>query len=234
MEFERVSQDLAALVGKQLRSIGGKSDLLLTSIDPAVSCWKLVDARGRERSRPISELEAVWGALKDGAPAHVESVLRGSGSSRNQPETLIANLPYVEWARIGGRKHLVYVRRCTHEPGTLRRMDSMAEAHLHGDSPSTSSPTTAVIVTDETKSVVNALVGQGYSHAGAASPGAYKVSAADSLVLVVDSRLIPSLESGVYPVLRAVAPTLANVELPTLGLSATRYLNSWVFTSADD
>ncbi len=234
MEFSEVAHDLVDLVGKRLQSIGGKSDLELLHFDPESPSWQLVDSLGRARSRPVSELETIWEALRDGAPTHVESVLRGSGSSRNQPETLIANLSYVEWARVGGRKHLVYVRRCSHEPATLRRMDAMAEAHLQLRAATPSNPS-AVVVTGQTKSVSDSLVGHGYSRAVAVSPRAYRLSATDSTVLVIDSRLTPCVAEGVYPVLRLALPApLVVAALPGLGLSAARYLDSWVFVSTDD
>lgn len=55
--------------------------------------------------------------------AHVDSVLGGSGSSRSQPETILANLPYVEWLTVAGKKNIAYVGDDTHEKGTLHKMD---------------------------------------------------------------------------------------------------------------
>ena len=54
---------------------------------------------------------------------HVDEVLHGSGTSRNQPETILANLPYVEWVVINNKKHISYVGESTHPYGTLKKME---------------------------------------------------------------------------------------------------------------
>lgn len=65
----------------------------------------------------------IWDQLCSKPAVHVDAVLGGSGSSRNQPETILANLPYIEWLRINNKKHIVFVGEATHDFGTLRQMD---------------------------------------------------------------------------------------------------------------
>lgn len=55
----------------------------------------------------------------------VEEVLNGSGSSRNQPETIFANLPYIEWLKINNKKHISLVDKETHPYGTLKQMKNV-------------------------------------------------------------------------------------------------------------
>lgn len=233
MEVTEVLRDLTDLVGKRLESIGGRSDLVLRQLDPRASSWRLTDSFGRDKSRPLSEIEIIWDSLRLGKPVHVESALLGSGSSRNQPETLMANLPYVEWARIGRRKHLIYVRRCSHEPGTLRRMDAMAEADLQLNSRPQTCPS-AVVITSQLGTAAETLVRHGYTPAGACSERAYRMSAGESQVLIVASELAPTLDEGIYPVLQLGSRRTAGlVELPEIGLAIMPFMGSWVFAAAD-
>jgi hypothetical protein len=107
--------------GQPLHSISGRSDIRVTEVDDDYITLKTVS--GEIKSRPLAELRRVADRLTLNMPIHVDSVLGGSGSSRNQPETLLANLPDVEWMKLDERKHLVWVGRKTHELGTLKRAD---------------------------------------------------------------------------------------------------------------
>jgi len=62
---------------------------------------------------------------------HVDEVLHGSGTSRNQPETILANLPYVEWLKLDNKKHIAFVGKNTHLYGTLKQMDSIPASNLN-------------------------------------------------------------------------------------------------------
>jgi len=233
MTFDTVSKDIEGLSGMRLRSIGGRADFVLDKFDPLRSSWALTDSKGRERSRPVAEVSTIWDALRGGASVHVETVLKGSGSSRNQPETLLANLPYIEWARLGGKKHLIYVRRCSHEPGTIRRMDPIAESQL--DSARTPGHLTAVVLADRLSEAHVALQLQGYSSVDAIVPGAHRLELGDAQLLLVDTALMPELRSGVYPVMNLEsAPVVARLSLAPLTLSAVRYLGSVVITIHGD
>ena len=60
-------------------------------------------------NRPLLELERIWCELQRSPTVHVDKVLNGSGSSRKQLETILANSPYIEWAKILNKEHLVFV-----------------------------------------------------------------------------------------------------------------------------
>lgn len=125
MNFDGIIDDLQKLEGLMLKSIKAGSDIRLESVDRKGHKVWLLPKVGRLKSRPFSELERIWEALCKEPAIHVDKVLGGSGSSRNQPETLMANLPYIEWCYIQGKKHLVLKPELTHHYGTLKQLDDM-------------------------------------------------------------------------------------------------------------
>ena len=72
-------------------------------------------------------MEKVWKEMYYRPAANVEIVFGGSGSSRNQVETIFANLGYVEWLYVNERKNIAYVGTTTHEYGTLKHMNEDKE-----------------------------------------------------------------------------------------------------------
>ena len=121
MDWNQVRASLKQMEGRLLHSISGRSDIRVAEVDHEYI--KLKTISGEIKSRPLAELQRVADRLTLNMPVHVDSVLGGSGSSRNQPETLLANLPDVEWMKLDERKHLVWLGRQTHELGTLRKAD---------------------------------------------------------------------------------------------------------------
>jgi hypothetical protein len=115
------------MAGMRLASISGKTDITLVSVDPDLIT---VRAQAGVKTRPIDELRRIVTRMDLGEPIHVDSVLFGSGSSRNQPETILANMPDVEWLNLNGRKHIVWVGRNTHESGTLREIGEYEAAQI--------------------------------------------------------------------------------------------------------
>lgn len=121
--FDDVIRDINdSLLGKTLQSISGRATpfKIVEVNDEKRNLY--IDMNGKQKSRPFDELERIWQEMRSKPAVHVESFLGGSGSSRNQPETILANLPYVEWLLIDGKKHIAYVDEDTHEPGTIRQM----------------------------------------------------------------------------------------------------------------
>lgn len=118
-----VLQDIFTMVGMKLGSIRAGADVTLTNVDFDGMKFELETSSGVKRSRPFSEIEAIVRCLNSDTVAHVDTVLGGSGSSRNQPETILANLPYIEYTYIDKKKHLVLRDHSTHEIGTLKEMD---------------------------------------------------------------------------------------------------------------
>lgn len=97
MTFDEVINDIGKMVGLELESIKPGANIKLNGIDRTAKRIELITSAGKIKTRPFSELEKIWNKLCSSPAAHVDSVLGGSGSSRNQPETVMANLPYIEW-----------------------------------------------------------------------------------------------------------------------------------------
>ncbi|RUT43723.1 hypothetical protein EJP82_19475 [Paenibacillus anaericanus] len=125
MTFDDVINDIEKMVGLELESIKSGANITLIEVDRIGKRVKLITSSGKSKTRPFSELKKIWDMLCNSPAAHVDSVLSGSGSSRNQPETVMANLPYIEWFLIDKRKHLALMKEPTHDYGTLLKMDEI-------------------------------------------------------------------------------------------------------------
>ena len=114
---------LQELVGKELKSLGTAADFIFDFLDERNRTLQLnVKDRGN-KSRPLSEVWRIWQALHSNPAVHVDSVLGGSSSSRNQPETIVAAIPGVCYGVIDGRRHLVWIDEDLRPPGTLKELD---------------------------------------------------------------------------------------------------------------
>lgn len=121
--FLEVLDDLEQLKGKRLESISGQAvPFTIDEVDRA-NDRIILGINGNQKSRPLEELRHIWDEMCARPAAHVDSVLGGSGSSRSQPETILANLPYVEWLNINGKKNIAYIGADTHAFGELKKMD---------------------------------------------------------------------------------------------------------------
>lgn len=125
MIFTDVMKDIHKLVGLELNSIRPGAKITITDVDEERGSIIIRTSSGQNRSRPLDELQKIWNELMIKPAVHVEGVLHGSGTSRNQPETILANLPYIEWLKVDNKKHISYVGRNSHAFGTLRQMDSV-------------------------------------------------------------------------------------------------------------
>jgi len=121
--YEFLLARLHELVGRELKSPGTAAGFIFYFLDERNSTLQLnVDDRGN-KSRPLSEVWRIWSALHASPAVHVDSVLGGSSSSRNQPETIVASIPGVCYGIIDGRRHLVWVDEDLRPPGTLKELD---------------------------------------------------------------------------------------------------------------
>lgn len=121
--FQEMLIDLEELRGMPLNSISGQATPFRIEEIDRENDRILLNVNGTSKSRPLDELRRIWEVMCSLPAAHVDSVLGGSGSSRSQPETILANLPYVEWLTVAGKKNIAYVGEDTHEKGTLHKMD---------------------------------------------------------------------------------------------------------------
>ncbi|WMT41271.1 hypothetical protein RE628_01350 [Paenibacillus sp. D2_2] len=130
MTFDEVINDIEKMVGLELESIKPGANITLTGVNRTTERIELITSAGKEKTRPFSELRKIWDKLCLLPAVHVDSVLRGSGSSRNQPETVMANLPYIEWFFLDKKKHLALMKQLTHDYGTLLKMDEIKATDL--------------------------------------------------------------------------------------------------------
>lgn len=126
MKYEDVLQDINKLVGLNLRSIRPGANITILEVDSDRGNIVLETESGKTRSRPLDEIKRIWDQLMLQPAVHVDGVLHGSGSSRNQPETILANLPYIEWLKVNNKKHIAFVGKDTHTYGTLKQMDAFS------------------------------------------------------------------------------------------------------------
>ena len=125
MNFLEVLEDIRKLEGLELCSIRPGAEITIEKVNIPQGKIIIRTKSGKLNSRPVVQLENIWEELISLPAIHVEEVLHGSGSSRNQPETILANLPYIEWLKVNNKKHISYVGKATHVFGTIKKMDNI-------------------------------------------------------------------------------------------------------------
>jgi len=202
MNYGDIISDIQKLVGRQLESIRPGAGIVLLGIDLSTDRIELKTSKGQIKHRPLSEIRTLWEALCKQPAIHVEQVLRGSGSSRNQPETILANLPYIEWLRIDRKKHIAYVSKATHEIGTLKQMDPIQAHSLVRKSKSKLSNVEdikAIIVTSDIAPAAQSLEHMIGLSVKALQPGVYiSGHQKEHIILVAKDTLPKNIEPGTY------------------------------------
>ncbi|HIF9148561.1 TPA: DUF262 domain-containing protein [Photobacterium damselae] len=124
MNFTDVLSDIEKLVGKQLQSVNPKTPpIYLTAIDYSSSRYYISSNKDEiGNARSFTELETIWSDLIFKGFCSVDQALFGGGSSRNQPETIFAHLPYIQHFRFKGKKHLFLRGVNIHNLGTLSEL----------------------------------------------------------------------------------------------------------------
>ena len=204
MTFNDVIKDITKLIGLNLESVKPGSGIRILSIDEEQGNLQLRTAAGRVRSRPLLELKRIWDELQKSPAVHVDKVLNGSGTSRNQPETILANLPYIEWAKIHNKKHLIFVKESTHPYGTLRQMDRADAAKLSAmmDNYQGVEEVKVVVVTDDIKSSIEYFQGVCGGGVTAKEQGVYLLQSNTDLIAFT-TPAHSGLSIGAYPVFEA-------------------------------
>lgn len=91
MDFDTLIDDIEKLVGMKLNSIQSGSEIVVDGVDRDAEAIELHTISGDRRSRrSFTEMRKLWRALNEEVFVHVDRALDGSGSSRNQPETILA------------------------------------------------------------------------------------------------------------------------------------------------
>ena len=199
--FDIVLEDIHTLIGMNLKSIRPGADIVLTSIDTTERRFILMASNGGIKSRPFSEIESIVKALNADGIVHVETVLAGSGSSRNQPETILANLPYIDYTFIDRKKHLVIRDEPSHAAGQLQELDLIQAKNIvdRFKERQTSLPF-QLIVTSKLRETTMSLVAAG-GDLKALSPSAYSVTIQGRLLWIVTPAALSCSREGAYALL---------------------------------
>jgi len=207
MDFTDVVNDLIKLEGLCLHSIRPGADIVIEKVDIDQKRLTIRNVSGKTQNRYFAELERIWDALLANPAIRVEDVLNGSGSSRNQPETIFANLPYIEWLKIDNKKHIAYVGRTTHSYGTLLQMNSAAADKIGNNKPSMQAQNfpTILVVTDDLAKASKALVSLLGTTPTAINEGVYEFKSVSHCVLLVGSAKI-RIPTGTYPEIKTTVP----------------------------
>ena len=126
MHFNDVLSDIEKLIGKQLQAINSNTTpIYITKIDHKQKKYFVSSSQDEiGTGRSFWELEDIWADLQYKGFTNVEQALYGSGSSRNQPETIFVNLPYIEHFKYKNKKHILLCSKQTHAAGTLLEVPS--------------------------------------------------------------------------------------------------------------
>ncbi len=205
MDFSQLVKDLKMLEGLTLQSIRPGAELTIEKVDIEQGKILISSKNKRVQSRPLSEFQKLWDELCASPAIHVDEVLHGSGSSRNQPETILANLPYIEWLKINNKKHIAYVGTPTHSFGTIKRMDaSLASAvsskYLALDIQN--APVT-LIVSDNIAATATSLTNEFGKSPVPLSEGIYEIRLKANRILLASSTKI-SIPCGIYIELKSM------------------------------
>lgn len=207
MTFDDLLDEIESLQGLSLKSLGRGSNISIISVNRAESRVELkIEKSSLVVSRSFKELKSLWSALAARPYIHVDSVLQGSGSSRNQPETILANLPFVEFLVVNRRKHICLLPTRSHEPGTIKEMDPLKARELvlaSEDEGQMARPPALVIVSGDLAACVrDAESIYGDAPISVGQPGAYTVRNGDAETLLIDSSVVGGVvEPGCYPVI---------------------------------
>jgi len=202
MKFEDIIEDIKKLVGKRLQSVKAGAEITITRVNSIDKQIELVGSNGVIKIRPFEEIRKIWDRLCIEPAVHVDAALGGSGSSRNQPETILANLPYIEVVYIEARKHLTVVAGSTHSLGSIKKMDPVAAYALIqkiAEAKKAKPLPSLIIVTDDLRSVSTSLEGISGVPPQAPSPGIYIHNFGEKQILIVGSvNVQPPIFAGSY------------------------------------
>lgn len=200
MTFYDVLMDIEKLEGLQLSSIRPGAELYVQEVDLSQDRIIVRTKQGKLNSRSIAEFKRIWDALLNAPAVHVDEVLHGSGSSRNQPETILANLPYIEWLKVSNKKHIAFVGKPTHSYGTLKQMAPLQAASICTKMLSTKGEAIkGVVSSNKLSDEVRQYEWLSGKPAVALNEKAYSFDNGDGYIVFVDSDYY-DIPVGTYPV----------------------------------
>lgn len=132
MTFDNLLDDIEQLINLPLKAITATTaDITILAIDRESGRYvvKSEDSK-RELKRNIRELEAIYSSLIKDGYCNVEQALQGSFTSRHHPETIFANLPYIQYFRFERRKHLVLREGNYHPLGETQELPAKEQRQI--------------------------------------------------------------------------------------------------------
>jgi len=186
MNVESVIKDIKRMEGVRLNSIRPGAEITLLEVDEARERILVLAKDGKLKSRPFTEMRAILRGLNSLPAIRVDETLHGSGTSRNQPETIFANLPYVEWFKFEGKKHISFVNGETHPIGTLKQMDEVSAERIRKKLRDDDlNSITSIVVGDDICTLINSYERIVGVEPQAVCQDAYVVRRANSAILFV-------------------------------------------------
>lgn len=124
MKIKNVLDYLERLIGLELQPINDSNEsLVILDVDYEKNRYTVDKTSStNKRTRSFSELQKIWDILNQKGYTSVDQALNGAGSSRHQPETIFANLPFIEHFKYEKKKHIYLRDNKTHELGTIREL----------------------------------------------------------------------------------------------------------------
>lgn len=124
MNFNQIISDIRQLVGLELQAINpNTASITLISFDLDKSKYVVqANDSGKKITRNIAELKEVFSELDKNLYCNVDQALKGAGSSRHHPETIFANLPYIQFFKLDNKKHLLLRNENVHDLGSINEL----------------------------------------------------------------------------------------------------------------
>ena len=190
MNFTDVERDVHKLIGLELNSISRSAAITIENIDDEQERLIIRPKNGNSRSRPMDELKRIWDA----------------GTSRNQPETILANLPYIEWLRIDNKKHIAYVGESTHPFGTLQEMDPVNAVEIAAKLKASARKAnfSSVIVSKDINASISSVQKICSGKLSTVDKGIYQIETKSDLIVFLSAETC-GLEEGTYAVIESHA-----------------------------
>ena len=211
MNFSEVVHDIQELIGTELHGIRPGVNIVVESIDG--DSLVIRRSNGTTVNRSIDELRRLWVALQAKPAIHVDSELRGSGTSRNHPETVLANLPYVVYLTVEGKKHLA-LSTDRHPLGSIRQATDETIASIRTALRKVPSAKSRIVfITPEPGEVanrLNALVGGTIT---SVNDAAYRFENARVVIHIIPQNAAHGLPTGAYPVLGSKERSASDVSI---------------------
>lgn len=194
-------------MGEKIESIRPGADIIISDVNTEQERVTVITASGKRQSRPFSELRFIWQKLHEQAAVHVDEALHGSGTSRNQPETLMANLPYIEWFKFNNKKHIALVGSNTHAIGTKKQMDELSaeliREKLRGNN---FDDLATMVITDDLAKTTRLYESMTGIHAKLVCPGVYLFKQPTRSIMITSGELSGSeIPIGTYTVINKPA-----------------------------